>query len=102
MDGFPATPGYLEIDTVAHCGHRNEGDYLVTINATDPHLGWGVTRTVRNKAFVHMKAGMDHLLATYPIPLVGVDFDNGSEFLNWGMIAWCDDQGIPTITRSRP
>lgn len=102
MDGFPATPGYLEIDTVAHCGHRNEGDYLVTINATDPYLGWGVTRTVRNKAFVHMKAGMDHILATYPIPLVGVDFDNGSEFLNWGMIAWCDDQGIPTITRSRP
>jgi hypothetical protein len=102
MDGFPATPGYLEIDTVAHCGHRNEGDYLVTINATDPYLGWGVTRTVRNKAFVHMKAGMDHILATYPIPLAGVDFDNGSEFLNWGMIAWCDDQGIPTITRSRP
>lgn len=102
MDGFPATPGYLEIDTVAHCGHRNEGDYLVTINATDPHLGWGVTRTVRNKAFVHMKAGMDHILAAYPIPLAGVDFDNGSEFLNWGMLAWCDDHGIPTITRSRP
>ena len=66
MDGFPP-PGILEIDTVAHCGHRNEGDYLVTINATDPYLGWGVTRTVRNKAFVHMKAGMDHILATYPI-----------------------------------
>lgn len=44
MDGFPAQPGYLEIDTVAHCGHRNEGDYLVTINATDPFLGWGVAR----------------------------------------------------------
>ncbi len=102
MDGFPAVPGYLEIDTVAHCGHRNEGDYLVTINATDPYLGWGVMRTVRNKAFVHMKAGMDWILANYPIPLLGVDFDNGSEFLNWSMIAWCDDHGIPTITRSRP
>jgi hypothetical protein len=102
MDGFPATPGYLEIDTVAHCGHRNEGDYLVTINATDPHLGWGVTRTVKNKAFVHMKAGMDWILAHYPIPLAGLDFDNGSEFLNWGMLAWCDDHDVPTITRSRP
>lgn len=102
MDGFPAAPGYLEIDTVAHCGHRNEGDYLVTINATDPFLGWGVTRTVKNKAFLHMKAGMDWILANYPLPLAGVDFDNGSEFLNWGMIAWCDDHGIPTITRSRP
>jgi hypothetical protein len=102
MDGFPAVPGYLEIDTVAHCGHRNEGDYLVTINATDPHLGWGVMRTVRNKAFVHMKAGMDWILAQYPIGLLGVDFDNGSEFLNWSLIGWCDDRGIPTITRSRP
>ena len=34
-----------------------EGDYLVTINATDPYLGWGVIRTVKSKAFVHMKAG---------------------------------------------
>ena len=48
-------------------------------------LGWGVTVTVKNKAFVHMKAGMDTIMATYPI--LGVDFDNGSEFLNWGMIA---------------
>lgn len=102
MDGFPAVPGYLEIDTVAHCGHRNEGDYLVTINATDPYLGWGVMRTVKNKAFIHMKAGMDWILASYPIPLLGVDFDNGSEFLNWSLIGWCDDHGIPTITRSRP
>ncbi len=102
MDGFPAIGGYLEIDTVAHCGHRNEGDYLVTINATDPYLGWGITRTVRNKAFLHMKAGMDWILAHYPLPLAGVDFDNGSEFLNWAMIAWCDDHAIPTITRSRP
>jgi hypothetical protein len=60
MDGLPATPGYLEIDAVAHCGHRNEGDYLVTINAKDRYLGWDVTRTVRNKALVHMKAGRDH------------------------------------------
>ncbi len=102
MDGFPQQPGYLEIDTVAHCGHRNEGDYLITINATDPYLGWGIAQTVRNKAFIHMKAGMDYILAHYPVPLLGVDFDNGSEFLNWSLIGWCDDRGIPTITRSRP
>ena len=102
MDGFPDEPGYLEIDTVAHCGHTTKGDWLVTINATDPHTGWGVTRTVKNKAFVHMKAGMDWIVAHYPLPLKGVDFDNGSEFLNWGLIAWCDEHHIPTITRSRP
>ena len=58
-----------------------------------------MTVTVKNKAFVHMNAGMDTIMATYPI--LGVDFDNGSEFLNWGMIAWRDKHKIPTITRSR-
>jgi hypothetical protein len=102
MDGFPKEPGYLEIDTVAHCGSSTQGDYLVTICATDPFTGWTILRTVKNKAFIHMKAGMDWIVAHYPIPLKGVDFDNGSEFLNWGIIAWLDDKGIPTITRSRP
>ena len=102
MDGFPHHPGYLEIDTVAHCGSTTKGDYLVTICATDPCTGWTILRTVKNKAFVHMKAGMDWIVAHYPVPLIGIDFDNGSEFLNWGIIAWLDDKKIPIITRSRP
>jgi hypothetical protein len=102
VDGFEPVPGFLEIDTVAHCGHTTAGDYLVTINATDPHLGWGVTITVKNKAFTHMKAGMAHIIDSYPGTVIGVDFDNGSEFLNWGLIDWCRERGIPTITRSRP
>jgi len=102
MDGFPKEPGYLEIDTVAHCGSSTKGDWLVTICATDPFTGWTILRTVKNKAFIHMKAGMDWIVTHYPIPLKGVDFDNGSEFLNWGIIAWLDDKNIPTITRSRP
>ncbi len=102
MDGFPQEPGYLEIDTVAHCGHHNSGEYLVTISATDPHTGWGVMRTVKNKAFVHMQAGMAWIFNQYPLRIKGVDFDNGSEFLNYGMIAYCEEKKIPVITRSRP
>ena len=102
MDGFPKQTGYLEIDTVAHCGSSTKGDYLVTICATDPYTGWTILRTVKNKAFVHMKAGMDWIRAHYPVPIIGVDFDNGSEFLNWGIIAWLDEKNIPTITRARP
>jgi len=101
MDGFPAEPGYLEIDTVAHCGSTTKGEYLITIDATDPYLGWGIQVTVKNKAFIHMKTGMDFIIAHYPVPLKGVDFDNGNEFLNWGIIAWLDEHHIPTITRSR-
>ncbi|MDR2373831.1 MAG: transposase family protein [Bifidobacteriaceae bacterium] len=102
MDGFPAVPGYLEIDTVAHCGHTTSGDYLVTICATDPFTGWTVTRTVKNKSFLHMQKGMEWIVRQLPWPLLGVDFDNGSEFLNWGLIAWCERKGIASITRSRP
>jgi hypothetical protein len=102
MDGFPAEPGHLEIDTVAHCGHTTQGDYLVTICATDPFTGWTVMRTVKNRAFCHMRGGMDWIVRQLPWPVKGVDFDNGSEFLNWGLIAWCEAKGIGTITRSRP
>jgi hypothetical protein len=102
MDGFPAEPGYLEVDTVAHCGHTTVGDYLVTICATDPFTGWTVHRTVKNKSFMHMQAGMDWIMRQLPWPIKGIDFDNGTEFLNWGLIAWCEKRGIANITRSRP
>jgi len=101
MDGFPDEPGFLEIDTVAHCGHTTMGDYLVTITATDPYLGITWIRTVKNKSFRHMQAGMEWIVKQVPWPIKGVDFDNGSEFLNWGLIAWCEDKGIANITRSR-
>ena len=100
MDGFDDTPGWLEIDTVAHCGHTTKGEYLITINATDPVTGWTLTRTVKNKAFIHMKAGMEWIRTHLPYPLLGIDFDNGSEFLNWGIIAWADSHNI-LVTRSR-
>ena len=74
IDGFPKETGYLEIDTVAHCGSSTKGDYLVTICATDPFTGWTILKTVKNKAFIHMKAGMGtrmdadrpHRLAAWP------------------------------------
>ncbi|MDR2373901.1 MAG: transposase family protein [Bifidobacteriaceae bacterium] len=102
MDGFPAVAGYLEVDTVAHCGHTTQGDYLATICATDPFTGWTAIRTVRNKSFLHMQKGMEWIVRQLPWPILGVDFDNGSEFLNWGLIAWCERKGIASITRSRP
>ena len=102
MDGFPNEPGYLEVDTVAHCGHTTMGDYLVTIDATDPYTGWSVQRTVKNKSFLHMQAGMEWIARQLPWPIKGIDFDNGTEFLNWGLIAWCERKRIGAITRARP
>ncbi|SJM45355.1 Rv3128c-like protein [Frigoribacterium sp. JB110] len=101
MDGLPPGPGFYELDTVAHCGHSTRGEYLRTLTATDPVIGWTLIRGIRNNAHKNVKAGMDWLRRASPVPIVGMDFDNGSEFLNWSVIAWCDERGIP-VTRGRP
>ncbi len=100
--GDPITvPGFLELDTVAHCGHTLKGEFLRTLSATDPVTGWTMLRSIRNNAFVHVHAGLEWIAKQAPFPIAGMDFDNGSEFMNWSVIAWCDDHHIP-ITRGRP
>ncbi len=94
-------PGFLELDTVAHCGHTLKGEFLRTLSATDPVTGWTMLRSIRNNAFVHVHAGLEWIAKHTPVPIAGMDFDNGSEFMNWSVIAWCDDHHIP-ITRGRP
>lgn len=101
MDDPITVPGFLELDTVAHCGHTLKGEFLRTLSATDPLTGWTMLRSIRNNAFVHVHAALDWITKHTPVPIAGVDFDNGSEFMNWGVIAWCDDRDIP-VTRSRP
>lgn len=97
----PTGPGFLELDTVAHCGHTLKGEFLRTLSATDVLTGWTELRTVKNNAFVHIHAGLEHLVKHLPYPITGMDFDNGSEFINWSVIAWCDQHDIP-VTRGRP
>ena len=101
MDAPLTVPGFLELDTVAHCGHTLKGEHLWTLNATDPVIGWTMMRTVRNKAFVHVHEGLNWIAKHAPVPIAGMDFDNGSEFLNWSVIAWADNRDIP-LTRGRP
>ncbi|WP_205881099.1 integrase [Leucobacter insecticola] len=59
MDGLPPGPGLYELDTVAHCGHTTKGEYLRTLTATDPVIGWTLIRGIRNNAHVNIRAGMD-------------------------------------------
>jgi hypothetical protein len=75
MDDPITTPGFLELDTVAHCGHTLKGEFLWTLSATDPLTGWTMLRTVKNKAFVHVHAGLEWVRAHTPIPIAGMDFD---------------------------
>ncbi|WP_310963069.1 integrase [Nocardioides terrisoli] len=101
MDEPITVPGFLELDTVAHCGHTLKGEFLRTLTATDPLTGWTMLRSIRNNAFLHVHGALEWITAQAPVPVAGVDFDNGSEFINWGVIAWCDDHDIP-VTRARP
>jgi hypothetical protein len=100
-DEVEAEPGFFEGDTVAHCGPALKGEFARTLNLTDVHTGWVFTRTVRNNAHVHilgaLKAGVNEI----PFGVTGLDFDNGTEFLNEDVIAWAAQMKI-FFTRSRP
>jgi len=100
-DEVEAEPGFFEGDTVAHCGPTLKGEFARTLNLTDVHTGWVFTRSVRNNAHIHilgaLKAGVEQI----PFEVTGLDFDNGSEFLNHAVIKWAGEREI-FFTRSRP
>ena len=95
------TPGFFEGDTVAHCGPTLKGEFARTVNLTDVHTGWVFTRTVRNNAHTHILAALKAAVTEIPFAVTGLDFDNGSEFLNKAVIGWAATRDI-YFTRSRP
>jgi len=94
-------PGFLEVDLVAHCGTSARGEYINSLDATDIATGWTETRAVINKAAVHTKEAIEAVRRDLPFPLLGIDSDNGSEFINDILFRYCKDNRI-TFTRSRP
>jgi hypothetical protein len=100
-DEVEAEPGFFEGDTVAHCGPSLKGEFARTVNLTDVHTGWVFTRSVRNNAHVHVLSALKAGVSEVPFEVTGLDFDNGSEFLNHAVIKWAADLEI-FFTRSRP
>lgn len=100
-DEVEAEPGFFEGDTVAHCGPSLRGEFARTLNLTCVYTGWVFTTSVRNNAHSHILAGLKRFAATVPFEVVGVDFDNGNEFINHGVIDWAAEAKI-FFTRSRP
>jgi hypothetical protein len=100
-DEVEAEPGFFEGDTVAHCGPTLKGEFARTVNLTDVHTGWVFTRSVRNNAHVHILSALKAGVTEVPFAVTGLDFDNGSEFLNKAVIKWAADLEI-FFTRSRP
>jgi hypothetical protein len=96
-----AVPGFVEIDLVSHEGSNSSGQYCFTLTVTDISTGWTVNRSVPNKAQRHVFAALQQAISAFPFPVIGIDSDNGGEFINNDLFDFCQEQRI-TFTRSRP
>lgn len=93
-------PGFEEIDLVQHEGGNSSGFFACTLDVTDVSTGWTEMRAVLNKAQTHVFAALKHVRQNLPFPLLGIDSDNGGEFINDELARYCDQEHL-TFTRGR-
>jgi len=94
-------PGFLEVDLVSHCGENTEGFYLTTLSTVDVASGWSECVGVWGKGQERVGAAIHRVRQRLPFPILGLDSDNGSEFINQHLYNYCRRNRI-TFTRSRP
>jgi hypothetical protein len=95
-----AVPGFVEVDLVSHDGGNIAGEHAWTLTVTDIATGWTENRSVPGRALKWVMAAFDNIAAVMPFPILGLDSDNGSEFINFHLLDWCRANHI-TFTRSR-
>lgn len=93
-------PGFVEIDLVGHEGGDPSGEYIQTLDMTDVCTGWTETQAVKNKARVWVFEALKEIRGRLPFKLLGIDSDNGSEFINSHLYGYCEQEKI-TFTRAR-
>lgn len=93
-------PGFMETDLVAHCGESTEGFYLNTLCAVDVATGWTECLPVWGKWQEKVRQSVHGMKRRLPFPLLGIDSDNGAEFINQCFYKYCHDEKI-MFTRSR-
>jgi len=93
-------PGFLEADLVFHCGESTEGFYLNTLSTVDVATGWSECAGVWGRGQERVASAVHRVQQRLPFPLLGLDSDNGSEFINQYLYAYCQREKI-TFTRSR-
>lgn len=82
FDRNVAVPGYMEADTVAHCGGSLSGEFLWSLTGVDRLLGWTENRAVWNKLSHEIVEAVDDIEDSVPFVLKGLSTDNGGEFIN--------------------
>ena len=95
------TPGFTETDLVSHSGNSEKGEFIHSLNVTDIHSTWVESRAVMGKGQAAVLDAMKEIEQALPFKLVGIDSDNGSEFINYHLKAFCDQKKIQ-FTRGRP
>jgi len=96
-------PGFVEVDTVAHCGTSLLGDFAWSLTLSDIDSEWTEMRAVWNKGVHGVLEKIDAIRKILPFALIALDSDNGSEFINNHLVRYCATEGAPVhFTRSRP
>ena len=94
-------PGFMEADLVAHCGLHADGSYLYTLTLPDIATGWTECLPLLNRGQEAVVAALKRAQQLLPFPLLGIDTDNGAEFINMDLFAFCEQEHL-TFTRGRP
>jgi len=94
-------PGFVEIDLVAHCGEHLDGSFLYTLTLTDLATGWTECLPLLEKSADVVLAALAQARTLLPFPLLGIDTDSGSEFLNAEVVANCEQEHL-TFMHGRP
>lgn len=96
-------PGFVEADTVAHCGTSLMGNFIWSLTLTDIYSGWTENAAVWNKGAAGVLAQIGQIEINLPFKILGFDSDNGGEFLNHHLMKYLQERGEPIqFTRSRP
>ncbi|MDD5262758.1 MAG: hypothetical protein PHD76_13010 [Methylacidiphilales bacterium] len=96
-------PGWLEADTVSHCGGNGAGDYGWSVTLTDVHTQWTENRAVWNRGQHEVIKRIEEIETALPFAILGFDSDNGGEFLNWHLVDYFGQREKKVaFTRSRP
>jgi hypothetical protein len=95
-------PGWLEADTVAHCGGEMGGSFLWSLTATDIFSGWTAVQPSWNRGQHNVCEAFGVIESSLPFTILGVDTDNGSEFINWHLHRYFTGREHPVeVTRAR-
>jgi transposase InsO family protein len=95
------SPGFTEVDLVSHSGNSASGEFAHTLNVTDMHTTWTESGAVLGRGEEAVQQALNQIAEVLPFRLLGVDSDNGSEFINWHLKRWCEQKEIQ-LTRGRP